>query len=820
MTTFDINATYDEYGDRDLIIGAMFLDTIQWMGISEDLDQDLLFTEQQYRMAGEKIRSTSNYPEFFRVYKNHFIEMDHTDEFFSLDKRLDFRYQFKEMVADPSYEGKQSVARVLREWREEGGSHTSRLSWQIEMLETLEHAILKGFNLLDFVTEYTLDAYNDTVSNIVNIEFVVQSNNLLLTCHNGFWKIHDTLGWDRNTSTIADDYTATLPYNFDNTFNAFNTNHYPLVVRSKAPYDQIYHFPDGEEPEKIARYFPVLSVDNFYNKLYFYCGRPGEFLDVGGNFELDPIEYGIGTLFGGGESHALNIAAVQIPNNDNETYFFFHRMLGDDPDSQLMNESVTGDKYPITQAVYYYLDDAEFYYPMVLEPSFQFRDAITSFDGKVFSIDTIELLTDDTEYLGSDVVQKQYLLITGIFTLVSDTVEHTNIAVFDVVTGSFIPVDTSSIDMNYWETVLVNDSNDSDSSVYKLDSISATQRIIGVDSDDDSDIIGLRSHTFFSIGLKYKDSALWDDLLDIPPFFVLSCKLTKDDGDNLGVEATLSEKSHFTPDNGVGYKGYLIEGSSYLVQKFGFGMDNIPNDHKTNEGSAREILLYTGKGIFYCDAIAKTISGVSKYNGNKVTPFSVTNLNGEDSNFYVWCNPTGDTDKYYSGSSRLMYDESYTKYVSVDDSRFYNLIDKTKQVSVDYDGWNTDNYFANRYRLWVASGWSSMGGLANYPATYNNLHYPDNNYNTHIKLENSKDDSALIDNYYNASGSALISPTFPNQTKIILVVAENQLFSKIYTEDNFEMARNKIYYSYKEIDLPIGYGQIVRNAYMRPADYN
>lgn len=816
MSTFDINATYNEYGDKDLIIGAMFLDTIQWLGIFNDIDQDMLFTEQQYRLMGEKIRSSSNYPEFFRVYKNHFIDTDHTDEFFSLDQRLDFRYQFKEMVADVDYEGKQSVIRVLREWRENGGSHTTRLDWQIEMLETLEHAILQGFDLTSFIYDF-INAFDDTGNDINGIEFVVVSNNLLMTYNHGFWRIVDTLGWDRNNSTIQSDYDDTIPFNFANNFDIFNTNHYPLIVRSKAPYDEIYFQPD-DDPD--GRAFPSLTVDNVYNKLYFYSGQKNEALNEGGEFILDPEEYGIGTY--GGDAHVLNIAAVQIPNNDNQTYYFFHRMIADDADNQDMNNVGNSDRWPITQAVYY--QSSVDPYPMILEPSFQFRDSITSFNGKVFSIDTIELLPNDTIYDNYKTTYKQYLLITGIFTLVdAGTNTHTNIAIYDADNNVFVPVNSSSIDTNYWENVLVNDVDieDNSISVYKLDSISATKRNVGLDEYGNPATMGMESKTFFSIGLKYKNTTQWEDLLDIPPFFILSCKMTLDENDDVVVEASLSDRSYFTPNDTADYKGYLIEGSSYLVQKFGFGMDNIPTDDKLNEGSAREVLLYTGKGIFYCDAINETIGPVSKYNGNKVSPFSVTNLNGEDSNYYVWCNPTGETDKYYNpdntndGSSRLMFDESYTKYVSVDDSRFYNLTDMTRQPLAKLGSSDDDGYFLNRYRLWVASGWSTIGGISNYPAVYNNLSYPVNYYNSHITLENSKDDSALIDNFYNSNGSPLVNPTFPDQTKLILVTAENQLFSK--TANNvYTSARNKIYYSYKEVDLPIGYGQIVRQAYMRP----
>lgn len=806
MSTYEISRTYKEFNDKDLIIGGMYLETIQWFN-REDLFNSVLFTPTQYRKMGELLRTQNNYPEFMRVFNTHFadngssIETTFTD-LFSLGNRWAYRKQVSKDIIDNLSNGTGTNLRYfLANTDNVDINSSSRNPWQIEILDILERTLLDNVATEEVISRFINECKIETPSDSIGI--VVESNNLILKLNQyGFWEIMETIGFSWRIdegdagSVISSEYAATLPE--ENLIN--NTpyySEYPVVVRSKSIYDEMLSIKNTN----VA--FPVLSFNNVRHS--FRYQNPAFFDDTESRSEVITKEW-INDLdiFGSiSEYSNVDFDSMLTELNDNSVksiagiidqalvstlnpiHYFLHSS------GVLDYGTATNKNLPISHLrMNTSLNQLELLNAGSTTHVDSIHAAYTNFVGDVFSIDAIKIIDDPN--VGFTTSNLQRLLIIGDFTLtISGGIEYKDMVLYDPVDKIFIDIDTSAIDMDKYKA-LIDQSSLEPVPVIKTDSITATKHNYNSISGDLESINSLVVY-----GLKLP---IISNERNIPPFFGLEITSIGDSAPYTYSAAYFDNTDY--NDMSDDYKGYLFDGSSYVIQKFGYGLDNNidyevdPSDDQSDIETCREILFYTGKGVFYCDLADKKISNtssISRVLGYKVEPFAMTGLSGEVCNSEIWCNP-----------EKLEYDwrnHSSPYFVSVDDSRYGNMISLTKTDI------NSNNIYARRMRLWSVSGWGSIGGMFNFPAEYNNV-------DNVTELNPSSDGSTLIDNSMESDTHDPVTKwTFPKQTKLILVTSENQLMASDNGGKYIAMG-NKVHYSYREIELPIGYGQVIMDAYL------
>lgn len=802
MTTIEFDALkqYRSNDERDAVIGAMLLSVLQWIEPTGfGANKDMLFTNSQYRLMGKIIREAATGTNLYladRIKPLYDLLLYYTENdintfaktLYLLHKKVYFWNLVYEaaLVAGANKSLVNVIDSVIN-----ANNIAQEYYWIKDLVAEIERSMDRGIIFTDIITNFISQIpqnYNLNYQNYFN-NIVVESNiSTLYLGSDSIWRIKDSfISLDTSNIDAFGQYNNSRPFvgtvvgsNGNGTWDA---RYFPLFVKSKST---------------IKNDFPLFYFDNKNFNLLANVSEKST--PVSNKVDIENLDVTLNGLMPNTNDQrriVSNIVGLVYPDFEAQANppqrFYFHCKNYNELTSEYFDDIVEFDSHGFTY-------DTN---PTELPAINHLMDSCT-LTGTIFSIDPIKLGA------GGGDVAVDFLLITGNFTLTETSTSnvYTNVAVWDARNNAFMELDLSESINNFVDNAANYFAKDD--LIYKTDSYTDVYY-------NTQDVIC--SNVIFGFGTKLDNfnMPVTNGMFSMPgPFFVINAK--KELFSNI-VKLNFILASDFKElkEAKNEYQYWLTDLTSYSVQKIGTNDLSLVSEGDRDYTSV--VMLYTGKGIFYLDLVEKRIFDKNQIIDQNVeiklgNVIPIETLSGEANNFYKWLHPTTDQEYFNSAFNYnpALFNETFVKYKCLDD-RLFDLLSYQLNISFNNSVINQTNNEQVRInspiKLLVVSGWSKMGNLANTPAEYNNICSQYETFPKPVKM-NETVSGSLIE--ISEDNEDRIS--FAEQTKVILAKLENQIEAYDSYGEGWESNNNSAFYSFQEIELPMGYGEYVYVAYV------
>lgn len=787
---YDSNRTNRNFNERDAAIGAMLITTLQWIEpVGFGLTRNMLFTNSQNRLMGSMLRNmannvASNATKAVRL-KSLFDTLYiatapdaiyyNAGALYNLHERINFWNLVEQTIATSA--ANISLISVVNEVLITNPL-SDKFGWLPGVIGELEKCLDTGIDIFNDIVgpflsliESQVDIKNNNDTTL-SIDIVAQSNIATMQLgSDGIWKVVDSIiEIDRLNDMAQAQYDNSRPFietvPGSNGLGQWDARYYPVYVSQK----------DLVTREENGYNFPLMSFNNRTFKLI--ASIPTTYTPVSTEDSinnLDTVENGLMPIDGDLKRMVAGIVGLSYDDGfENQYRHYFH----------CKNKNILDVEY---DEIIEFNSNFEFASnPVELPATNHLMDAC-SLDGKIFSIDPIKV-----KLVGVGTENYQCLLITGNFTLTetSSSNVYTNVAIWNPATQEFLEYDVSQSINNFFENAANFFTNEG--TIYKTDSYSKFFEVTPI----------THSPVVFGFGTKMDsyNYPVTNNLFPMSgPFFIIDVISDNSEGSPIiKLNFILPKDIKGFDENSTGYENYLTDITSYTVQKIGNG--DFPNNS--------EVMLYTGKGIFYLDVLNRRVCDRSFFNTDPYTKPVLTYkipmeaLSGEVTNIFAWTHPNAarENSENYEIAN---FNQSFPKFITLDD-RFNENIKELTLFNMNNNP--AESQYINPVKLFAASGWSKLGGLANSPAEYNNVCTESDPTTKPVSLLRTA--NGVLVEVTNGGGSRL---PFTEQTKLILAKLENRI--EVYG-GGWEPSFNNSFYSFQEIELPMGYGEIIYSAHL------